>query len=201
MNWLVDTSAWGRIHREASAREQVRALLDADPDAELVLSPAVELELLRGPRTGAEVTQARAELETAYQVLAADTRTFQLAADAMQAPAEHQTDARRLPVVDLITAALAHQHGCGVIHFDDDYELLVAHAGLDFPTHRLTGTASAVPAPSPAARQRALKKELHRLVSQLPVDGAERFLEDAVERPGRRSVAPCPLGRADPERR
>lgn len=177
MRWLVDTSAWARRGLPGIA-DQLAALLDEYDDAELVLSPAVLLELLRGPQ-GAAVATARRELEGSLPVLEADARTFALAADTMERLAAHAPQAHRLPVPDLITAALAHQHGCGVVHVDGDFDLLAAHAGLDFEARGLN-LPSAADAPTPATRQRELKRELAQLLHQMAIPDAEAFLERAV---------------------
>jgi hypothetical protein len=38
----------------------------------------------------------------------------------------------RRPPVDFLIAALADQHGLGVLHYDRDYDLIAAHGGLRF---------------------------------------------------------------------
>lgn len=180
MRWIVDTSAWSRLHRP-EARQQVEDLLAGEED-EMVLSPAVELELLREPQ-GDAVSARRAELEAAMEVLPADAETFALAAAAMEQLAQHQAEAHRRPVPDLITAALAHQHRCGVVHLDGDFDLLAQHSGLGFEVFRIElddeddGGADAV---RPAKKQRALKTELAQLVHRLPIEEAETFLEEVA---------------------
>lgn len=178
MRWLVDTSAWARRALPGIA-EQLDAILDEDPEAELVLSPAVLLELMRGPQ-GEAVAHERHELEGSLQVLEADARTFALAADAMERLAEHASEAHRLPIPDLVTAALAHQHGCGVVHVDGDFDLLAAHGGLSFEARGLE-LPPGDDAPNPAARQRQLKRELAQLLHQMTIADAEAFLETTVE--------------------
>lgn len=179
MRWLVDTSAWARRALPGIA-EQLDAILDEDPEAELVLSPAVLLELMRGPQ-GEAVAHERHELEGSLQVLEADARTFALAADAMERLAEHAPEAHRLPIPDLLTAALAHQHGCGVVHVDGDFALLAAESGLSFEARGLELPPDDGDAPNPALRQRALKRELAQLLHQMTISDAEAFLETAVE--------------------
>jgi predicted nucleic acid-binding protein len=191
VRWLVDTSAWARRALPHVA-EQLAAILDEDPDSEFVLSPAVLLELMRGPQ-GAEVGEARRELEGTMQVLAADGATFELAADAMERLAEIAAEAHRLPVSDLITAALAHQHGCGVVHLDGDFTLLAEQGGLAFEARGLElpapdGEAGSSAGPSPAVRQRTLKKELSQLLHQMSFADAEAFLEGAVEQARERAA-------------
>ncbi len=178
MRWIVDTSAWSRLHR-AEVREQVEELLGED--SELVLSPAVELEILRAPQWDA-VSAKRRELEEAMDVLRADAETFSLAADAMERLARHRAEAHRRPIADLITSALAHQHGCGVIHLDGDFELLAEHGGLAFDVVRVKlADGGMEPTAHPAAKQRQLKTELAQLVHQMPLDQAERFLAGVVD--------------------
>jgi len=38
----------------------------------------------------------------------------------------------RLPPVDLLVAALADRHGLGVLHYDDNYDLIAAKTSLNF---------------------------------------------------------------------
>jgi len=190
VRWIVDTSAWSRLNRP-EVKEQLEELLAGDED-ELVLSPAVELELMREPQGGA-VAAKRRELEEAMEVLAADAETFSLAADAMERLADHHAEAHRRPIADLITAALAHQHDCGVVHLDGDFELLAEHSGLEFEVVRVQlydDDEGGGRAAHPAAGQRALKTELAQLVHQLPIEEPEAFLEvvvaqarERVERP------------------
>ena len=180
MRWIVDTSAWSRLHRP-EVQKQVEELLGEEN--ELVLSPAVELEILREPQWDA-VSARRRELEEAMEILRADAETFSLAADAMERLARHQAEAHRRPIADLITAAVAHQHGCGVLHLDGDFELLAEHGGLAFDVVRVKLRApdgDDEQAGHPAAKQRQLKTELAQLVHQMPLDEAETFLRAVVE--------------------
>lgn len=178
MRWLIDTSAWAR--RETIAvSEQLAALLDEEEGSEFVLSPTVLLELLRGPQ-GDQVSERRQSLTEAMEVVAADKGTWSIAADAMIKLALHHPTAHRLPVADLLTAALAHQHGLGVVHVDGDFELLAHWSGLTFPERRLE-LGDEAPAPSSSAlRQRQLRRELAQLLHLLPAETAEGFLADSV---------------------
>jgi predicted nucleic acid-binding protein len=114
-------------------------------------------------------------------LLAADAQTFELAADAMERLAMHQPEAHRLPLADLLTAALAHQHGCGVVHFDGDYEAISEHGGLNFKSRQITVTGEGGGEHPVAGRQRALKADLAQLLHHMPVEQAEKFLERVVE--------------------
>lgn len=179
MRWLVDTSTWARRDQPAIAAA-LQALVESGD--ELVLSPPVLLELLRGPQ-GEAVAEERQALTDAMEVIAADARTFALAADAMERLARHAPAAHRLPVTDLVTAAQAHQHGCGVVHCDGDYDVIAEHGGLEFECRRLPlESVAGESKPSVAARQRELRKELLQLLHRVPVSEAEAFLEGTVER-------------------
>jgi predicted nucleic acid-binding protein len=177
MRWLVDTSAWSRRGIPA-VRDQLTALLEEHDDHELVLSGPVLLELLTGP-TGAAVAAEHAQLRDAVAVIAPDDETIRLAAQMMERLALAGPEHHRRPVADLLTAALAHQHDCGLVHIDRDFELIAAHGGLPFTERRLRLPGSG-DAPHPAETQRALKRELSQLLHTLPVATAERLLERAV---------------------
>lgn len=181
MRWIIDTSAWSRLDRPEIA-DQIEDLLGDEHD-EMVLSPAVELELMRGPQGGDAVAAKRQELEENMEVLPVDDETFALAAGAMERLAEHEPEGHRLPIPDLITAALAHQHNCCVVHIDGDFELLAEHSGLVFNEERVELAADDGDdgdSPHPAIKQRALKSELAQLVHRMPIDQAEEFLADVV---------------------
>jgi predicted nucleic acid-binding protein len=179
MLWIVDASAWAR-RGIPQVQEQLDALLGERDDNELVMSPSVLLELLRGAQ-GNAVAEARAELADAMTTLATDAQTFALAASAMEKLALTGAEAHRVSVSDLITAALAHQYAGGVVHVDEDFERLAAHSGLTFEQRRLALPEQGEGAPAhPAARQRALVKQLRQLLHQRPRAEAEAVLERAI---------------------
>jgi predicted nucleic acid-binding protein len=186
VRWLVDTSAWSR-RRIPAVGAQLAALLDEAPDNELVLSGPVLLELLTEPQ-GADVAATETMLREAAEILAPDDETIRLAAQMMNNLAQAGTDFHRRPIADLLTAALAHQHACGLIHIDRDFELIAQHGGLAFTQRRLK-LPEADGAPHPAASQRALKRELHQLLHQLPVGTAEAFLRRAIADVGQHAAA------------
>ncbi|WP_051222260.1 PIN domain-containing protein [Conexibacter woesei] len=135
MRWLVDTSAWSR-RGIPEVRDQLKALLEEDDAHELVLSGPVLLELLTGPQ-GAAVAAEHAQLRDAVAIVAPDDETVRLAAQMMERLALAGPEHHRRPVADLLTAALAHQHGYGLVHIDRDFELIAEHGGLDLTQRRL----------------------------------------------------------------
>lgn len=173
MRWIVDTSAWSRRAQQKVADQLSDVVRAGD---ELAFSPPVLIEVLRGPQ-GAAVASERAKLEGDIPVLAVSAGTFELAADAMEVLANHSLEGHRIPISDLLTAVIAHEHGAGVLHCDGDFELLSNHAGLRFPENRLEFEGSGASS-HPAARQRELRKELAHELHQLPFEEAEKLLEE-----------------------
>lgn len=178
MRWLVDTSAWARRDIPEIA-EQIAAILAEDPRSELALSGPVLLELLRGPQ-GAAVAAERRDLESAMVRVALDEQIVTAAADAMVRLAEHAPDAHRLPVADLLTAALADRHRCGIIHVDAHFGALARHSGLTFEHRQLHLPPVTPDRDHPAARQRQLRRDLAQLLHRLPAEDAERLLERSI---------------------
>lgn len=179
LRWIVDTSAWARRAKPA-VRDQIKSILEESDDSRLVMAPTVMLELLRGPQ-GDAVAAERSRLLDHMELLAADTETFALAADAMERMAAWAPEGHRIAIADLITAALAHQHRCGVIHCDRDFLELAEHSGLAFEQRMLASPESGE-SNATARPQRQLRAELAQLLHRMPVDSAEAFLTDAIER-------------------
>jgi len=180
MIWILDTSAWAR--RDVPAVRRALDEMMGDEGIEFVLSPAVLLELLRGPQGGA-VAQEHRLLRESFRILAADAETFRLAAEAMEQMALVAPEAHRIPITDLVTAALAHQHGGGVLHFDGDYDTIAANSALHLETRlvcRAEDLSSTDEHPI-AGAQRALKRELFQLLHHRSVADAEAFLRQAVD--------------------
>ncbi len=152
-----------------------------DEEVEIVLSPQVLLELLRGPQ-GEAVAEENRRLQSSFRVLTTDEETYRLAAAAMEQMALASPEAHRLPITDLVTSALAHQHDAGVLHCDGDYDAIAADGGLRFAVRRICEPEDLASAAHPiAADQRALKRQLFQLLHQRPVTDAETFLRQTVD--------------------
>jgi predicted nucleic acid-binding protein len=178
VRWIPDTSAWSRRGLPTIA-QQIQEILDEDAESELVLTLPVAVEVLRGPQ-GEAVAAERAALDAAMSRLEINDEIAAAALDAQVRLASHDAESHRIPLSDLLTAASAVHHGCGVIHIDGDFELLAQHGGLEFEHRRLVLPDSVSTPVSPAAKQRELRRELARLLHQLPIDEAEQLLERAV---------------------
>jgi predicted nucleic acid-binding protein len=179
VRWIADTSAWAR-RGIPEIGDQLAALLDEAPENELVLTGPVLMELLREPQ-GPAVAELRAEYEQAMLILPVTPAAQAAALDALQTLAAHGPESHRLPISDLLTAAIAAESECGIVHIDGDFELIAEHSGLRFEHRRLRLPDSRAETPSPAARQRELRRELNGLLHAVPVADAERLLVRFVE--------------------
>jgi predicted nucleic acid-binding protein len=174
--WLLDTSAYTRRHIPA-VKDALRRHVESGD--ELCFATPTLLELLRTPR-GEAVAGERDALREAFEVVALSERTGELAADAMVSLAANTTDGHRLPVADLLTAALAAEGGLGVLHVDKHFDRLATAGGLGFPSAAVCSVddLARVAQQSPAARQRELRRTLNGLLSRLPVERAEQLLAE-----------------------
>ncbi|KAB2846520.1 MAG: PIN domain nuclease [Hyphomicrobiaceae bacterium] len=171
MRWIVDTSAWSRRGQQRVA-DQLREVVEGG--SELALSPQVLIEVLRGPQ-GDDVAVERARMNEALPILPITAESFGLAVDAMEVLARHGAESHRVPITDLLTAVIAHEHGAGVLHCDGHYALLSTHAGLSFPQKQLEFESDAA-SDHPAARQRELRRQLNQALHRLSIEDAEALL-------------------------
>ncbi|MGO9901939.1 MAG: hypothetical protein ACLP0J_20145 [Solirubrobacteraceae bacterium] len=175
--WLLDTSAYARRRPPAVSRAFAQRLTAGE---ELLLPAPTLLELLRTPR-GGEVAALRDELADTFELVGFTDNTAQLAAYAMVDLAERDADSHRLPVADLLNAALAVENQCGVLHLDRHYER--AARTLGFEAEWVCDPAEIKNREdSPAERQRSLRRELYTVLSRLPMDRAERLLAEFSDR-------------------
>ncbi len=90
------------------------------------------IEALSGARSGEELRAERNDLLATMRHVACDQRTWQVAFDMQQAMADAAGLMHRRKPLDFLIAALAHQHGLGVLHYDRDYDLIAEHGGRGF---------------------------------------------------------------------
>ena len=116
---VVDTSAWVRAHRPTVRESWQRAMIED----RLRLSPATRLEILYSARDGAAVATLAAGL--AGLRTASLTRAITATAEAtLHALAEIAPGAHRMPPVDYLLAATAHEINAAVIHYDRHFDIL-----------------------------------------------------------------------------
>ena len=124
---LLDNSAWVRLG--ALPEERAAEVAHALESGRIAACLPFMLEAGYSARTSREHDQLLAELHSLPRFHfddAAEQRA--LDAQAQLARVGHH----RLPPVDLLVAALADQHGLGVLHYDDDYDLIAEKTDLDF---------------------------------------------------------------------
>jgi predicted nucleic acid-binding protein len=128
---LLDNSAWSRIiNGQLSAPDRTRweSALDAD---EIVVCDPFRLEALYSARTARDYEELREELAALRQA-PSDAETWQLALDAQAELAAARRVSHRVKIVDLLVAAAAAQHDLGVLHYDQDFDLVAEHSGLRY---------------------------------------------------------------------
>jgi predicted nucleic acid-binding protein len=116
---VVDTSAWARAHLPPVREPWQQALLDD----RLRLSPAARLEILYAARDGAAF-ETLADGLSALRRAPLTSSVVNTAEATMRALARRSAGAHRVPPIDYLVAAAAHELGGAVIHYDRDYDLL-----------------------------------------------------------------------------
>jgi predicted nucleic acid-binding protein len=118
--FIADTSAWARSGHEALAKSWAAAMRGG----QIVATPLVTLEVLRSARHGAEFDEVAADFAQLRTVPL--TRSVTRAAQqAMRRLAHLQPMYQRsVKLPDLLIAAAAEDAGVGVLHYDEDYDVL-----------------------------------------------------------------------------
>jgi len=120
MPYLIDLSAWARSgHRDAVDRWT--ALVEGD---ELVCHPVFALELLHNAVNAADFRRLALDLDRAFDWVWPDRETASVALGLQRQMATSAPTAQRVKTADLLIAALAVQHGVGVLHYDTDYDAI-----------------------------------------------------------------------------
>ncbi len=131
---LFDNSAWSRL-LQGSLREdraaEIQALIER---AEIGVCLPFLLEAGYSARSAADRKQIMARLER-FPRVAIDAEVERTALQAQRELAE--TGHHRLTPTDVVIAACAHRAEAGVLHYDADYDLLVAHTSLVFESEWL----------------------------------------------------------------
>jgi predicted nucleic acid-binding protein len=126
---LLDNSAWARIVA-GGLGEQLDAKVAAWIQArELATCLPFRLEAGYSARSKADHAQMMERLDYLLQV----EITGSVEMRAARAQGELATIGHhRLPPIDVMIAACAHEVGGGVLHYDGDYDVLAQRAGLTF---------------------------------------------------------------------
>jgi predicted nucleic acid-binding protein len=130
---LFDNSVWARLldgRLVGPARKNFEAALLAN---ELWTCPPTLLEMRYSARDreGFAITARRLDA-LSHAPLTAEAASMALSAQAELAAAPGIS--HRVKPVDLLIAAIATTEGLGVLHYDHDYDTIVARTSLSFPS-------------------------------------------------------------------
>ena len=121
---LIDTSVLARMSQPAVAAPVVPLI-----NAGLVGTCAVlDLEALYGARTGAHYEAIRTDRRRAYEYLPTHDEQWQRALEVQRALSE-RGQLRAVGIADLLIAATAEHYGVTLIHYDGDFDHVVAITG------------------------------------------------------------------------
>lgn len=119
--YLLDTSAFwqGRLNRSAATR-----IADLSANGQIVVCMPVLLEILVGARNLQEWIRMRASLASVPQAELTDPMAAVELHGLLAQRGQHRT-----PVVDVIVAATAAEHGLTILHYDRDFDRLAKLTG------------------------------------------------------------------------
>ncbi len=126
---LIDSSAWTRLSLgvvEPSREAEVSKMFE---DGTLGICTPFLLE------AGFSARNARDHARTAERFSALPSFPFDQPAEVRALEAQAQlarAGHHRLPVVDVMIAAIADRHGVGILHYDGDYDLILERTDLRF---------------------------------------------------------------------
>ncbi len=116
--YLIDTSAAARMrHPDVAAR--LAPLIET---AVVATCATLDAEALYSARNPAEYEQLRADRRAAYEYLPTEDAHWQQAFEAQRELARSRRH-RVVGIADLLTAALAADHGITIVHYDADFEI------------------------------------------------------------------------------
>lgn len=123
--YLADKSALARA-REPAVSERLRELVAT---GRLLTCSMVDIEILFSARNGGEHEAIRRDRALGYRRIDMLQADFDRAI-AIQGLLADRGHHRAAAIPDLLIAAVAERAGCTVLHYDRDYELIAAVAGL-----------------------------------------------------------------------
>ncbi len=165
--FLIDLSAWARSGH-ADTRGRWAALLQDD---QLLCHPVFGVELLHNAINPADYRGLREDLDKGFEWVWPDGETAKVAVGMQQRMATSMPTGQRVKTADLLIAALAVQHGVGVLHYDSDYDHIRDRGGESFESEWLAPRGSLEGAnEGPANARRAYRKALGRRMVQLQDD-------------------------------
>lgn len=121
--YLIDKSALARMPLPAVAR-RLGPILEA---GEAATCDIIDLEVLYSARNAEDYDEVRRRRALAYHSVPTTTQTLKrsLAVQALLAQRGHH----RVPIPDLLIAAVAEESGLIVLHYGRDYEVIASVTG------------------------------------------------------------------------
>jgi predicted nucleic acid-binding protein len=116
--WIVDKSVATRLGDPKVASQ----LLDAD--GQLFLCEVGLLEQLYSARNSRDYDRLEATLRNTFQILSSPPDVLAAAQQLQRELAHHRGLWHRRPIPDLIIAVTAIHHHVGVVHADNDFDLI-----------------------------------------------------------------------------
>jgi len=133
--------------------------------------PVFAVELLHNAINPADYRRLRADLDAGFDWLWPDRQTGEIAVRMQQRMATSAPCAHRVKTADLLIAALAVQHGAGVLHCDAHYDLILASCGESFRSEWLVDRSDPETSTDATARPRkAYAKALGQRMIQFQDD-------------------------------
>jgi predicted nucleic acid-binding protein len=162
---LLDLSAWAR---SSQANVRWTELVERD---ELLCHPVFAVELLPSAINAQDYHRMRQELAEAFDWVWPDIETARVALGLQAQLASSGPAPHRVKTPDLLIAALAAQHGVGVLHYGGDYDVVRDHGGRKFESEWLAprGTLGG-PAESALTARKAYRKAFGERMAQLQAD-------------------------------
>jgi predicted nucleic acid-binding protein len=137
---LLDNSAWARLESASLSERRRGEIADMVAAGEIAVCTPFLLEAGWSARTSAHHDEVLADLrQLPHLTIDADVEEAALAA---QRDLAHRGHHRSASPADILIAACAHAHGAGVLHYDRDYDLLVAMTALAFSSRWLAPAGS-----------------------------------------------------------
>jgi predicted nucleic acid-binding protein len=126
---LLDNSAWAHLNSERLSQERTAEIMAWMTQGDIATCLPFLLEAGYSAQSAADHRTMMVDLELLPSIpVTLDIEARTLRAQRELAVVGHH----RLPPIDLIVAACAHEAGAGVLHYDRDYDLIAKHTSLEF---------------------------------------------------------------------
>ena len=132
---LLDNSAWARLPSPSLSDARRAELAELIELGQVAVCTPFLLEAGWSARSAEHHDRLLADLLALPRVMIDDA--VEDAALVAQRELARRGHHRTASPSDLLIAACAHTHGAGVLHYDHDYDVLLAITGLEYESHWL----------------------------------------------------------------